>query len=138
MPIELVYNSGSRKYGLAGRAWNIPQLESKFIPKVNGANWISPWGQKIAFHAKPVAPKDKGKDNLLDCYCVEADYSAADSGAGTWIIKGTKKNTGWSFEYQLGKLAKISSPNGRELTYKYDSRKRLVSVSQGQTNLYPA
>ena len=132
MPIELVYNSGNSKYGLAGRSWTIPQLESKFIPKVNGANWITPWGQKIAFHAKPVHPKDKGKDNLLDCYCIEADYSAADTGAGTWIIKGTKRNTGWSFEYKLGKLVKITAPNGRELTYKYDSRKRLVRVKQNK------
>ena len=132
MPIELIYNSGNTKYGLAGRSWNIPQLESKFIPKVNGAKWIAPWGQTIAFHAKPVHPKDKGKDNLLECYSLEADYAAAEQSADTWTISGTKRNEGWVFEYKLGKLVKVTAPSGRSLTYKYDSRKRLVSVKQNK------
>lgn len=130
MPVEAVYNSGSTKYGHLSRAWSLAQLESKLITKVNGATWITPWGQELVFHAKSQHPsKQKVK---LECFCIEADYAATETGSG-WQITGTRKNRGWQFNYQDGKLLKITAPSGRKLVFSYDSSRRLTAVSENGT-----
>jgi hypothetical protein len=63
IPLQLVYDSTADKNGLFGAVWNMPQLESRVFPKGKGAEWITPWGEKIRFYEK-----DNDNKNILDIF----------------------------------------------------------------------
>ncbi|HNX27181.1 MAG TPA: hypothetical protein PKK48_07215, partial [Phycisphaerae bacterium] len=132
-PLEAVYDSGSDQTGMLGYRWKAVQLESRVFPRENGAEWVTPWGEKIAFYTKekPTAEMlEVFRDQMKGrgCFSPYADWQALGA-KGNWVIAGTKKYQGWSFVYSNSQLAKVTAPTGRSLSFNYVGDK-LVSVEQ--------
>jgi len=140
MPIELVYDSANTKFSIFGCAWRCPQLESKLFPKPDGADWITPWGEKITFFNK----QHKNNEHMIElykelmqgsgCFTPYADFEAEGSKNGNWVVTGKDTKAGWSFEYSNGRLLKITAPTGRFLQFQYNQDK-LVSVAENNIAL---
>ena len=135
-PLQLTYDSAANKIGIFGAVWNMPQLESRVFPKGKGAEWITPWGEKIRFFEK-----DRDNDNILDifkeemkgrgCFAPFQDWDAKGK-KGDWTISGKKDKKGWSFTYRDSRLKRISSPAGRSVEFSYQGEK-LRKVMQNGT-----
>ena len=137
MPLNVVYDSKSLKSGMLGYRWNIPQLESKVYHHENEIYWDSPWGRRLDFvkmldykdelAKHNIEIKDNGYISPYKSYIlvVESDKK--------WTIHGIRANRGWSFEYQNGKLQKITSPYKRSINYNYNQNGLLISVEQQNT-----
>ena len=135
-PLQMTYDSAANKNGMFGAVWNMPQLESRVFPKGKGAEWITPWGEKIRFFEK-----DRDNDNVLDifkeemkgrgCFAPFQDWDAKGK-KGDWTISGKKDKKGWSFTYRDSRLKRISSPAGRNIDFSYQGDK-LRKVMQNGT-----
>ncbi|MEI8248413.1 MAG: hypothetical protein WCI51_21465, partial [Lentisphaerota bacterium] len=140
MPVELVYDSANTKFSIFGYAWRCPQLESKLFPKPDGADWITPWGEKITFFNK----QHKNNEKMIElykelmqgsgCFTPYADFEAEGSKNGNWVVTGKDTKAGWSFEYHDGRLLKITAPTGRFLQYQYIQDK-LAAVAENNVAL---
>ncbi len=136
MPIQLTYNSSNTKRGLFGDAWSSPQLESRAFPRKDGAEWSTPWGEKISFFKKQKTTKDtldlyKKKMKGSGLFSPYADWEAKGS-KGNWLITGQNKKEGWEFEYNKSYLKRISAPSGRKLTFEYKGKKLLRIKQNGK------
>ena len=133
LPLQLIYDSGNKKIGIFGAAWNLPQLESRVFPKGKGSEWVTPWGEKIRFYQK-----DTDNENMLEifkkemhgrgCFAPFQDWDAKGK-EGDWVIAGKKDKKGWSFTYRNSRLIHIASPAGRSVDFAYQGDK-LRKVSQ--------
>ncbi|MEI8246851.1 MAG: hypothetical protein WCI51_13545, partial [Lentisphaerota bacterium] len=117
-----------------------PQLESKLFPKPDGADWITPWGEKITFFNK----QHKNNEKMIElykelmqgtgCFTPYADFEAEGSKNGNWVVSGKDTKAGWSFEYSNGRLLKITAPTGRFLQFQYIQDK-LTAVTENNVTL---
>ena len=136
-PLQLTYDSAANKTGIFGAVWNMPQLESRVFPRGKGAEWVTPWGEKIRFFEK-----DRDNDNILDifkeemkgrgCFAPFQNWDAKGK-KGDWTISGKKDMKGWSFTYRDSLLKRISSPAGRSVDFSYQGNK-LRKVMQNGTD----
>ena len=145
LPVQVVYNSSIEKSGLFGFAWRSPQLESTAYYDKDGVLWVTPWGERIKFFPKKEkTPKDaikielyeqakKGRGFYAPYSEWEADTSRRDyAKSGSWVFRGKRDKSGWTFVYRDYKLRSITAPSGRIVEFNYEN-KRLVSVSQDRT-----
>ncbi len=135
-PLQLVYDSSANKNGLFGAVWQIPQLESRVFPKGKGAEWITPWGEKVRFYEKDPKNKDvldifKEEMRGKGCFAPFQDWDAKGK-KGDWTITGKKDKKGWSFTYRDSRLKRISSPAGRGIEFAWQGDK-LRKVMQNGT-----
>jgi len=136
MPVQLIYNSSNDKRGLFGDAWSSPQLESRMFPRKDGAEWSTPWGEKVSFFFKQKTTKEtldlyKKKMKGKGLFSPYADWEAKGS-RGNWLIAGQNKKKGWVFEYNKSYLKRISAPSGRKLTFEYKGKKLLRIKQNGK------
>ncbi len=139
LSLQLIYNSQNEKYGIFGYGWNCPQLESRVFPRRDGAEWVSPWGEKIRFYNKDAITKDSLKiyqdaaKGGRGCFSPYSDWEA-NGDKGDWRITGKKSHKGWKFEYSESLLKKITAPSGRVLAFNYNKGK-IAAVSENGLEL---
>ncbi len=134
-PVQLLYKSNEAETGLFGYAWECPQLESRAIPRKDGVEWKTPWGETVRFFTKQKADK-----NTLELYKEEMkgarDYFApyanweADGKDGDWAFTGKRNMKGWTFVYRNAQLTRITSPSNHSLQFNYVNNGQIKSISQ--------
>lgn len=138
LPVQLFYNSASRKSGILGFAWRIPQFESSAIPERDGVIWQTPWGEKIRFFEKRKPTKEtlevfKASMQGKGFFAPFADWNADGKlKSGNWTFTGKNQLDGWKFVYRDAKLRSITAPSGRTVEFEYASG-NLIAVCQGGT-----
>ena len=129
MPLQLVYDSEATGLGLFGSVWRCPQLESRLLPKKDGAEWVTPWGEIVRFYNREHMRKavEKAKDAVVmfpdelrgnGCFAPYSDW-IADGKDTEWKVTGKDNLEGWLFEYRKTRLSSVTAPGGRKLVFNY-------------------
>jgi RHS repeat-associated protein len=135
-PVQMVYNSAGKRFGMLGYRWQMPQLESRLFPQAKKLEWVTPWGEKVYFF-----PKTKPDKNTLELYKTQmhgrgyfspyADWEAFPNkkNQGNCTVVGKKSYKGWKFVYHKSRIDKVFAPSGRSLNFAYRNNK-LTAVTE--------
>jgi RHS repeat-associated protein len=141
-PVQMVYNSAGKRFGIMGYRWQMPQLESRLFPQAKKLEWVTPWGEKVYFF-----PKTKPDKNTLELYKEQmrgrgyfspyADWEAFPNkrNPGNCTVVGKKSYKGWKFVYDESRLDKVFAPSGRSLNFAYRNKKLTAITEQKHTFL---